>query len=308
MVMPDFYSPGRVGMIYRPDVNQAMRAGSDAGIAPAEEDERRCMLLLIDMQVDFIHPDGSLTVPGAVDDTRRTIEWLYDHLGEITQIVASLDSHIPGQIFYPTWWVDEKGNHPRANTVITHEDVEAGRWRPVKEPEWSKRYVRLLEEGARKQLMIWPYHTMIGSEGHNMMPTLYEAITYHSAARDTRPYFILKGMIDNTEYYSLLEPEIKVPGVPGGELNTDFLETLRTFDAVYIAGQAKSHCVLETIRSLMTYYSDQPQIIDRLHLLIDCTSSVDHPEIDFEAMASETYERFESQGLHLVKAAETVTV
>jgi len=36
---------------------------------PAAEDERRCMLLLIDMQIDFIHPVGSLTVPGAVDDT-----------------------------------------------------------------------------------------------------------------------------------------------------------------------------------------------------------------------------------------------
>jgi nicotinamidase/pyrazinamidase len=305
MNFPDFYDASRVGDLFRPDINRAIATGSAVGAAPAAADTTRWLLLLVDMQVDFIHPEGALTVPGAVADTRRTIEWIFEHLTDITTIATSLDSHIPGQIFYPTWWVDAQGQHPPAYTVITEDDVQSGRWQPAYDPEWSREYVRKLEAQARKQLMIWPYHTMIGSEGHNLMPALYETLAYHSAARHTRPQFITKGLIPNTEYYSLLEPEVKVPGTPGGELNTDFLAQLQAYDAVYITGQAKSHCVLETARTLMRYFADQPAMIDRLHVLLDCTSSVAHPEIDFESLANEAYAQFAADGLHLVTTKES---
>ncbi|MBE0690278.1 MAG: cysteine hydrolase family protein, partial [Anaerolineae bacterium] len=262
------------------------------------------MLLLVDCQVDFIHPQGSLSVPGAVEDTARTIEWLFRNLDQITTIAASLDSHVPNQIFYPTWWVDADGQHPDANTVITSAEVTGGRWMPVYEPEWSVAYVSRLETGAKKQLMIWPYHTMIGSPGHNLMPALYEAVVYHAAARKAQPVFLNKGTIAKTEHYSILEPEVKVPGNPKGQINTAFLDLLASYDRVYVTGQAKSHCVLETVASIVNYFRDQPEVIDRFHVLMDCTSSVAHPQIDFEALANETYRNFAAQGLHLTTSAE----
>ncbi len=303
---PAFYQPEKVGLLYRPDVVAAVTSGQQAGLTPAEDDQKRIILLLVDSQVDFVHEDGSLSVPGAVADARRVIEWIFDHAGQITAIASSLDSHIPTQIFYPTWWVDDQGNHPDAFTTITSEDVDGGRWQPVFEKQWSEAYVHKLEEQAKKALMIWPYHTMIGTPGHSITPALYEAIAYHAAARKSRATFLDKGRIPKTEHYSLLEPEVKVPTHPQGTLNTSFLDMLASYDLIYVAGQAKSHCVLETVTSVMRHFEGQPDELAKWRVLMDCTSAVAHPEIDFDAMADEQYAEYAERGLKLAKSTDPV--
>lgn len=300
MPLPDFYHPNAVGRLYAPEMNRIVDAGRASGCAPADDDAERTILLLVDTQVDFIHTDGALSVPGAVDDTRRTIEWIYGRLDRITTIAASLDSHLPIQIFFPTWWQGPDGRHPAPFTPITSDDVRAGRWQPIYEREWSVYYVEQLEQQAKKQLMIWPYHTLIGTEGHAITPALYEAIAYHTAARQAQPVFLAKGSIPKTEHYSMLEPEVYVPEHPQGGLNTNFLELLAGYHTVYIAGQAKSHCVLETVSSIVRYFHDQPETLRKLRLLTDAMSSVAHPEIDFDAIADAAFARYAGQGLKLV--------
>lgn len=301
---PEFYDPAQVGTFYTPQTAIAIAQGRAAGLPPARTDQRRVILLLVDPQVDFIHADGSLSVPGAVDDTRRTIEWLLRHAARVTAVAASLDSHIPTQIFYPPWWVDARGGHPAPFTPITGEDVDQKRWRPVFEVRWSRSYVHQLEQSAKKALMIWPYHTMIGTPGYTVTPALYEAIAYHSAARQSAPSFLHKGSIPKTEHYSLLEPEVKVKGHPLGSLNKPFLHMLAGYDAIYVAGQAKSHCVLETVASVMRYYQDQPDQIAKWRVLVDCMSSVAHPTIDFEALAAGALAGYAARGLKLVKSTD----
>ncbi|NJL95807.1 MAG: nicotinamidase, partial [Anaerolineae bacterium] len=280
MTLPSYYDPAHVGTLYAPQVAAATQAGIAAGWPPAERDEEKVLLLLVDAQVDFVHPDGNLAVPGAVEDTRRLVAWMYANMGRITHIAASLDSHLPLQIFFPTWWADAEGRHPNPYTVISAADVAGGRWRPLMEPNWSRDYVRRLEEDARKQLMIWPYHVLIGTPGQTLVPALFEAIAFHSAARKTQPEWVLKGTIPKTEHYSIFEPEIKVPEHPQGTLNTAFLDTLERYDLIYITGQAKSHCVLETTSSLMLYLqaNERRDLIARVRLIEDTMSSVVHPE------------------------------
>lgn len=305
MAYPTFYNPERVGQLFVPDTASAINAGLVADLKPASNDSHQHLLLLVDAQVDFVHIDGALSVPGAVDDTRRTIEWLFEHAEHISAVAASMDSHLPVQIFYPTWWVNPQGDHPEPYTVITSDAVKDGEWKPTFEPQWSVDYVQKLELQSKKQLMIWPYHTMIGTPGHTLTPALYEALAYHAAARQSEPVYLQKGTIAKTEYYSMLEPEVKVAGEPGGELNTDFLAMLEHYDRIYIAGQAKSHCVLETISSMMRHFgSNRPEMIDKLFVLIDCTSSVAHPEIDFEAIATEALASFAEKGLHIIQSSD----
>jgi nicotinamidase-related amidase len=306
MNFPAFYDPHKVGQSFTPNTPAAVEAGRSGELSPAAKDDFRVVLVLVDMQVDFIHADGALCVPGAIEDTRRTIEWIFRNVGSLTTIAASLDSHLPIQIFSPTWWVNKEGRHPEPFTPIHAVDVHAGMWSPVYEPEWSVEYVEKLETHHKKELMIWPYHTLIGTPGHNLTPALYEAIAYHSAARQAQPTFISKGSIPKTEHYSMIEPEVKVPEQPMGELNTPFLHMLATHDLIYIAGQAKSHCVLETVNSMMRYFANQREIIDRLRVLIDCTSSVAHPEIDFDAIANEALARHELHGLTLVRSDDPI--
>jgi len=304
--LPSFYQPARVGARFVPDAPGVIAAGLAAGLPPAAADPRRIMLLLVDPQVDFVHEDGSLAVPGAVDDMRRTVEWLLRHADEITSVAASLDSHVPVQIFYPPWWVDAAGEHPAPYTAINAADVDAGRWRPVYLPEWSVEYVHRLGAQAKKDLMIWPYHTMIGTPGHTISPALYEAIAYHAAARQSQPTFVSKGSLPQTEHYSLLEPEVKVPGDPQGKLNVAFLEKLAGYDLIYVAGQAKSHCVLETVASVERYFAGQPEALRKWRLLTDCMSSVRHPTIDFDALADAALQRFAQQGIGLRTSAQSL--
>ncbi|MGD8821847.1 MAG: hypothetical protein PVG63_02000 [Anaerolineales bacterium] len=306
MSVPSFYASHKVGTLFVPDLSTAIQAGQKTGADPSKADEWRTLLLLVDPQVDFIHAEGALSVPGAVEDTRRTIEWMFSNLSHITNIVVSLDSHLPLMIFFPTWWVDGDGQHPDPYTPISVEQVASGQWNPVYEKDWSRSYVEALETEAKKQLMIWPYHTMIGTPGHAVTPALAEAIAYHAAARNAQPEYLIKGTIARTEYYSLLEPEVKDPQDDRGELNQNLLERLMNYDAVYVAGQAKSHCVLESIGSIVNRYGDQPEMMSKIHVLEDCTSSVQHPEIDFEALALETFDQWEDLGLQRIDSSQSI--
>ncbi len=303
---PTFYDPARVEKLYMPDMAQATAQGQQAGLPPASQDKQRIMLLLVDPQIDFIFPQGTLAVPGAIGDTRRTIEWILRNAGQITSISASLDSHTTFQIFYPTWWANEQGEHPAPFTVITSDDIRKGLWRPLVDPAWSLQYVEKLNKGGKYSLMIWPYHTMIATPGQSLVPALSEAIMYHAAARHAQPTWLIKGTIPQTENYSILEPEVKVPSHPAGGLNTGFLDMLAKYDLVYVAGQAKSHCVLSTMRSIMAYFSSQPEVIGKLRFLMDCTSSVQHPAIDFDKLANDELTQMARQGMRLVNSSQPI--
>jgi nicotinamidase/pyrazinamidase len=306
MSFPSFYDPKKIGTVFAANAHEAVTLGRIAKLKPATQDNQKVALLLIDMQIDFIHSDGALSVPGALADTQRTVEWIYRNTEQITTIVASLDSHLPIQIFSPAWWVNAQGDHPSPYTVITSEEVKAGMWKALYEPEWSVYYVQTLEDQARKQLMIWPYHTLIGTVGHNLMPSLYEAVAFHASARSTQPHFVHKGSEPRTENYSIFEPEVKLPETTANNFNQVFMDILSQHDLIYVAGQAKSHCVLESVNSMMNHFKGQPQLIRKIRLMSDAMSSVTHPTIDFESLANEAYANHTQHGLTMVKSADVI--
>ncbi len=300
---PSCYDPDRIGTLFYPDVVALAQEAARAGLPPASQDQQRIQLLIIDMQVDFCHPQGTLHVPGAVQDIRRLVEFIYRNAGRISSITCSLDSHLPYQIFHPAWWADPEGHHPAPFTLITQEDVRQGKWRPLLEPEWSTAYVRELEEGAKKQLTIWPYHVPIGGIGNALDPELWSAVFWHSIARKSQPTWWRKGSVPKTEHYSIVQPEIPVPEVPEGGRRC-FLEELEKDDAIIIAGEAASHCVLETLEDLVDEFADKPETLDKIFILRDCTSPVQHPDIDFAALTEKRFSAFEKQGIHFILSTD----
>lgn len=306
MSYPNFYDSQDVERIYNPRLQEAHEAGvslrSALTSSHSDNSSKRVLLWLIDMQVDFILPEGHLTVPGAVEDARRTIEFIYRNIGKITTIAASLDTHFPYQIFHRLWWLDENGNHPDPMTMVTSADISAGKYRPVTKVKWSIEYVAKLEQAAKKVLMIWPDHCFEGSVGRALLPALTEAISVHSVARYSQPEYLVKGDILETENYSVLEPEVKVPGHPKGSLNTDFLNFVGDYDEIYVAGQAKSHCVLETMKSFFAHFGNDPKIIEKLHFLEDCTSSIP----GFEAETDQAFSDFANQGMKIVTSSNDI--
>jgi len=124
---------------YAPDEGRLLGLASDwakqQGVKPAASDARNVHLLLIDVQKDFCFPEGSLFVAGrsgrgAIDDTQRITEFIYRHLGEITNVTTTLDTHFSHQIFFPSFWLDENGVPPSAHREVTSDDVASGRLRP----------------------------------------------------------------------------------------------------------------------------------------------------------------------------------
>ena len=282
-----------------------IEAGRSAGLTPAEEDRERVALVLVDYQHDFVDPTGTLYVPGSQHDVARLLTWFYANAHRITSIYASLDTHVPLQIFFSSWWKNpQTGEHPAAYTVITADDVVSGRWVPVFQPEWSVSYVRQLQQQAKKDLMIWPAHTMEGTLGHMLVAPISEAISWHSAARSTQPTYIVKGRTLRTEYYGIFGAEVPDPQDPTSALNLPLLDAVMQHDKVYIAGEAKSHCVLETERQLVNRFGDRTDLMQRLYLLRDCTSSVQHPTIDFDALAEQELATMTRRGVRLVASTD----
>lgn len=304
--LPKTYDPKRVGTLFKPALGDVAKAAERAKHPAATHDKSPYALLLVDFQIDFCHVDGALSVPGAVEDLRRTIEFIYANLDKLKTLVISLDSHLAYQIFYPTWWIDENGNHPEPFTVIDSEAIRKGKYKPVREVVWSLDYVTELEQKAKKALFLWPYHTMIGNVGQALDPSLFEAVHYHAVARRSQPVFLQKGMIPTTEHYSPFEPEVKVTSHPHGSLNTTLLRMLETHERIYVAGEAKSHCVLEACASMVRHFQASPDVIERIHFLSDCTSSVVAPGIDFDAIAERELAAFKALGMRFVKSAVPV--
>lgn len=308
MTAPTLFSPtDALRGAYPARIDAFIEEGQQAGLTSAQNDQEKIAVVLVDYQHDFVDPTGTLYVPGAQEDVARFLTWFYANAHRITMIYASLDTHVPLQIFYSPWWHNPKtGEHPQPFTTITVEDIDSETWLPVFQPQWSAHYIRQLHQQAKKALMIWPYHTMEGTLGHMLVAPISEAIAWHSAARNTDPTYIVKGRTLRTEYYGIFGAEVVDPEDATSRLNTTLLDAVMQHDKVYIAGEAKSHCVLETERQLVDYLKDQPEMLHRLYFLQDCTSSVRHPLIDFEALATTELAAMKQQGTHIVMSTDPI--
>jgi nicotinamidase/pyrazinamidase len=292
---------------FTPDVTSVAVAAMAVNLPSADTDRFKTQLLIVDMQVDFCHASGTLFVPGATGDLQRLVEFIYHQAEHITNIICSLDSHLPYQIFHPAWWVDRNGNHPLPFTVITYDDVVNKKWQPCLEPQWSIQYTRKLKNLAKKQLTIWPYHCLMGSSGHSLDPELFSAVLWHSLARKSQPTWWAKGCVPETEHYSIIQPEIHVPGNPQGRKNQDYLNLIKASDRIFIAGEAKSHCVLETLEDLIEEFAHQPEFLQRIFVLQDCTSPILHPNIDTESTTQRRFAEFARKGIQLVKSTDPLS-
>ena len=298
-----------LGKNYDPRLEEFRTKGEQSKMPKASSDVTKTILLIVDMQRDFVHADGALSVPGALDDTSRLIDWIYKNAKDVTTICASLDTHKELQIFHPPWWKNiETGKHPDPFTSITFADIKNGKWQALVDPIWSVKYIEKLELNAKKNLMIWPLHCIEGTDGQKLVPALHEAIEFHAGARNTNPIFIEKGTVPQVEHYGIFASEVFFPkNSKASGLNVDTLDMIANYDRIYVAGEAKSHCVLETMKQMLAYFSNQSEVIEKIHFLMDCTSSVAHPAIDFETLAMAELKDMESKGVVMVNSTEPIS-
>ena len=324
MDAPSYYAREAVGTLYLERAalvaEEATAARATLRIPEARADVERIAAFGIDCQVAFCTPGASLFVPGAVEDTVRTVEWLYRNLTRITTVVLSLDTHSVHQVFHPAAWVDSDGRHPEPFTVISTDDVRKRKWRPVLRADGfadfeaaALDYCDQLEKSGRYVLTIWPYHALLGGASHAVVPALMEAALFHAVARRAETVFEIKGRSAVTENYSVLSPEVRtLGGRPVGEFNARLFDLLVGHDRVYVFGQAKSHCVRATLLDLLEECRRRdPALLSRIHVLEDAMSPVPPPPIDplppaldFPRVGDEALRTLAAAGMRVVRTAD----
>lgn len=336
--LPSFYDPRsaeRYG--YSPDhadlMAEAVMYRKDHDLKPAASDRRNVHLLLIDVQRDFCFPQGSLFVAGrsgrgAIDDSRRTAEFIYRNLASITSITATMDTHFAYQIFFPAFWTTGDGGPVGAHRVITTAQIDAGEVRPNPSvARWLcggnyawlvkqvRHYCEALERAGKYQLYLWPPHTILGSDGHALAGVIHEARMFHAYVRGAQSLVEVKGGHPLTENYSVMAPEVltRHDGQPLAQRNTGFLRTLLAADAVIIAGQAASHCVKSSIDDILAEIAaTDPALAKKVYLVTDAMSAVTVPDgkggfaADFTAEAEGALQRFADAGMRLVKSVDPI--
>ncbi len=329
--IPSHFNPDRVSEVwrvpYQERAEEAERWAKENNLPPASRDKFRMSLVPVDVQNTFCIPGFELYVAGrsgtgAVDDNRRLSQFIYRNLDVITEICPTMDTHQAMQIFHTLFFTNKRGEHPAPFTLITEEDVKKGDWKfnpsvarilgidEAYAHRYLMHYTHRLREGGKYDLTVWPYHAMLGGIGYALVSAVEEAIFFHTVARYSQADFQVKGNYPLTENYSVLSPEVldDPSGKQIAKKNIHFVEKLLQFDAVIIAGQAKSHCVAWTIDDLLTHMLNQDKkLVEKVYLLEDCTSPVVIPGVvDYTEQADAAFLRFEEAGMHVVRSSDPI--
>lgn len=236
-------------------------------------------LLIIDPQNDFIdQPRAALPVAGAAQDMQRLAGFVTKHNDALTGVTVTLDTHAAYDIAHPTWWRDADGAHPAPMSPITLQDVQSGRWTPVD----PSRRQHALDYLAQCGLWIWPEHCLKDTWGGAVYPALAEALT----AVATKTIWLRKGENPDTEHFSAFEADVPLASDPEyTAFNPRNVAQLIDADRILVAGEALSHCVASSVRSLVRHLG--PEFAQRLVLLTDCMSPVPGFEAQGEAFIAE---------------------
>lgn len=316
---------------YQPDVGALLQAAATFRethrVPSASEDRERVRMLLIDVQKDFCFPEGTLYVAGrsgtgAVEDNRRVAEFIYRNLDQLTELLATLDTHHAWQIFFPAFWQDASGRPLTAHRTVSVENVTSGAVRP--DPSLAAfltggdvaalnaqalHYVQELERAGRYTLYLWPPHCLLGTDGHALAGVIQEARLFHTFVRHAKNPLVAKGEHAFTENYSVLRPEVltRPDGSALAERDHALLEVLLESDRLIICGEAASHCVRSTVDDLLEAIRERdPALAQRVYLLTDCMSSVAVPDgkggflSDFTEETEAALSRYAEAGMHLV--------
>ncbi|MBR4214225.1 MAG: hypothetical protein IKR94_02800 [Bacteroidales bacterium] len=255
-------------------------------------------LFVIDPQNDFCENTGSLYVPGATGDMTRLAAFLRRNAVNIHKVFITADDHQPNDISHPAFWVDAQGNNPAPFTSISAEDVKNKVYLPVdglvERAEW---YLSDLEAEGKYAHTIWPVHCLSGTYGADICKTFMDAVL-EWAAQTKRYYKIVrKGAYPYSEHFGAFKAEVINPDYPETMFNYDLADELNTFDTIYIAGEAKSHCVANTISQL---FDTMPEMVSKLVILEDamgCVAGFEHAADDVYQTAKDRGAKFSDTGL-----------
>ena len=108
---------------------------------------------------------------------------------------------------------------------------------------------------------------------------------------------VTKGTYPLTEHFGIFQAQIPVANRPETQLNQSLLDSLNQYKNLYLAGQAKSHCVATSLKQIMDY---APELAKKVIILEDCMSDI--PTLEY--LGEPIYQRAKELGIQFVKGNE----
>jgi nicotinamidase-related amidase len=279
--------------------------------------KRQLHLLIIDPQNDFcdlppaylprdpVHGEAwapALPVAGAHADMLRVAQLIDGGGAGLTDISVTLDSHHRLDIAHPTFWQCGDGSAVTPFTQIEASQVRAGQFLPRDSRTLPRvlDYLDALEAAGRYRLMVWPVHCEIGSWGGDVHADVRAAYNRWEERTLGVVAKLRKGSNPWTEHYSAVQAEVPDPADPDTQLNRPFIDKLARADAVYIVGEAGSHCVRATTEHIAQHFDAVARA--RLVLVTDCMS----PVTGFDQQYREFLGAMQAAGLRLADSAQAL--
>ena len=257
---------------------------------------QKTVLLVIDAQNDFHDiPSATLPVLGSCKDTERIAQFI----GNInpTTIFASLDSHYSLDISHPAWWQNADGSQVSPFTPISSDDIKNGKYVARIDPSRSLKYVEALENNGEFNHFIWPEHCLIGSQGQALHPIFFNAIKDWMNKNLKWVNFINKGANPYTEHFGIFRANVPLTEDPATGVNQGIFQALNAHDVIFLAGQARTHCVANSLKQMLQI---APQLAPKLVVLEDCTSNVTGLPKDFYDYVDSIYDDAKKQGITII--------
>lgn len=281
----------------------------------------RVHLLIIDPQKDFMDTSmAALPVPGATADMQR-LAAMVDRIGhKLRDIHVTMDSHHIMDYRHPGAWKNQNGDHPtpitKGGNLISADDIENGIWVPyganAKPRALGGKTVKqfMVECAAAREskgvpgLEIWPEHCIIGTDGWSIETNLRDALSRWERSEHSSLDIVAKGTNVYTEHYGGLCAEVTIAADSSTGFNSGLLNTMAQADLIPVAGEASSHCVLETLAQIANYVGEEQ--IKKFVLLTDAMSPVPQPPggPDFPAIAAAFMKDMAARGMQQSTTAD----
>jgi len=266
-----------------------------------QHSKNKNLLLIIDAQYDFCNPKGSFFVSGAVKDIKTISKFIAKNLNEIHSIVITLDNHQINDISHPNFWRNKKGNTPSPFTQITHNEVVNGEWIPNNSLAQILSYLKILETQNEFSHFIWPEHCIVGTKGACLEEKIATSIDLWSRKTKRNYLTIVKGLNPLTEHFGVFEAQFARSEDKDTEFNQRLLNHIDKYENIYVVGEAKSHCVANTIKQLI---KRSPAVLKKIIILEDTMSNFPN----FEYIADNIYSEAKKLGATFIKNSEDVVM
>ena len=111
--------------------------------------------------------------------------------------------------------------------------------------------------------------------------------------------YVTKGSNIFTEHYSAIQADVPDSSDVSTQINTRLVGTLEQADIIIIAGEARTHCLANTVRDIADNFGDD-SFVSKLVLLTDASSDIP----GFEAHAQGFLKEMTARGMQLSTTTE----